>query len=379
MKVTIRKKKVSNGRYYSLRLEYYYGYYYKPNGKPFTRKKVETLGLHAYVNPKTKSERQTNKRVWDEAETIRSKREVAAKNDEEGFSRPTALQANFFDYLVKQSKDIHGNTKSGWQGVLRQFGAFAGTDITFNEITQQFCERFKGHLANGAATRSGKPLSFNSQVNYYNKFKAALKAAVREGIIKRNPSEYVTMPNEVETERVFLTQDELQKVINTPCPDNALRAAFLFSCGCGLRYSDIVQLTWRDVHHYPSTDEWFIHFRQQKTKGFEYHPLGTSTDLAPSVMPAERGKNYEKVFPEFRYGTMTNPHLTRWALKAGVDKELTFHAGRHTFAVSFITNGGDIYTLSKLLGHQDIKTTLVYADIIDAKKNQSVQFFPKVG
>ena len=70
--------------------------------------------------------------------------------------------------------------------------------------------------------------------------------------------------------------------------------------------------------------------------------------------------------------------LKEWGVESGVGKEITFHASRHTFATLALTYGADIYTVSKLLGHHSIKTTQIYAEVVDEKKVKAVDLIPEV-
>lgn len=92
----------------------------------------------------------------------------------------------------------------------------------------------------------------------------------------------------------------------------------------------------------------------------------------------ERGGDNEKVFPGFKYNSWTLLELRRWVLAAGITKDLTFHAGRHTFAVMMLDLGADIFTVSKLLGHREIATTQVYAKILDKNKQKAVSLIPDI-
>jgi site-specific recombinase XerD len=82
----------------------------------------------------------------------------------------------------------------------------------------------------------------------------------------------------------------------------------------------------------------------------------------------ERAADAERVFPALRYSAMTNIHLARWMIAAGITRPITFHALRHTYASLQLTFGADIFTVSKMLGHKDVKTTEIYAHLIDEKK-----------
>jgi site-specific recombinase XerD len=82
----------------------------------------------------------------------------------------------------------------------------------------------------------------------------------------------------------------------------------------------------------------------------------------------EKGKPTEPVFPDLIYSDSRNADLYRWMIKAGIEKHITFHCARHTYATLQLTLGTDIFTVSKLLGHRHLKTTQIYANVIDEKK-----------
>ena len=111
-----------------------------------------------------------------------------------------------------------------------------------------------------------------------------------------------------------------------------------------------------------------LKFQQKKTGGMETLPISKqATDLM-----GERGEPTAKVFPNLRYSAYHNKHLYQWIGAAGITKNITFHCFRHTFATLQLLKGTDLYTVSKLLGHKDIKTTQIYAKIVDKMKREAV-------
>src|SRR5690606_5467487 len=105
----------------------------------------------------------------------------------------------------------------------------------------------KTYLTKEARTPAGKPLAQNSQSAYYNKMRAALKQAVKDGILQKSPAAEVESVKPGETERSFLTYDELQAMAKADCDFPILKRAFLFSALTGLRWSDVEKLTWIEV------------------------------------------------------------------------------------------------------------------------------------
>ena len=92
----------------------------------------------------------------------------------------------------------------------------------------------------------------------------------------------------------------------------------------------------------------------------------------------ERGADDDPVFDPFNYSDKMNLKLQHWALAAGVNKRITFHSARHTFALLLLEQSTDIYTVSKLLGHTDVRTTQIYAHILDEKKRSAIGKIPSV-
>ena len=148
---------------------------------------------------------------------------------------------------------------------------------------------------------------------------------------------------------------------------------FLFSCMTGLRWSDVYSLTWGEIHDFNGKKR--IIFRQEKTNGLEYLDLNEQA----AALLGERGDKTptETVFYGIRYTESTSYILENWCIQAGItNKHITFHSSRHTFAVMMLDLGVDIFTLSKLLGHKSIKSTQVYAKILDKKKIEAVNLIP---
>ena len=117
-----------------------------------------------------------------------------------------------------------------------------------------------------------KLLSQNSQSSYFGKLTAALKEAVKDGILQTNPAAQVEGVKPDDPSREFLTLEELQAAANVPCEMPILKSAFIFSALTGLRWSDIEKLVWSEVQHSEQSG-YYIRFRQKKTKGAETLPI----------------------------------------------------------------------------------------------------------
>ena len=133
-----------------------------------------------------------------------------------------------------------------------------------------------------------------------------------------------------------------------------------------MRYSDIIQLRW--LHLIYNKEGIFIDKQMQKTKERLVLPLN---DTAISFLPSKGGSK-EPVFNLPRSLSTTEIYLKVWTEFAGIDKHVTFHTARHSFAVNILSSGGDIYTLSRLMGHKRVSTTQIYADILDTTKKRTI-------
>lgn len=197
--------------------------------------------------------------------------------------------------------------------------------------------------------------------------RAALKQASKDGIISKNPAEFIEGIKPGEPERQFLTLEEVNKMLKTECELPNLKNAFLFSCLTGIRWSDIQKLIWKEVQHSEENGH-YIRFQQKKTGQHETLPI---SQQARDFLGDKSEDSEERVFVGLKYSAWHNLRLKQWVMRAGINKEITFHCARHTNAVLQLSSGTDIYTVSKMLGHKHLKTTEIYAKIVDDKKREA--------
>ena len=167
--------------------------------------------------------------------------------------------------------------------------------------------------------------------------------------------------------------DELKKVSKIDCEIPILKQAFIFSALTGLRWSDIQKMVWKEIQ-FSEEQGYYIRFKQKKTSGLQTHPIPNQA----YKLLGERDEEEERVFKGLRYSAWSNLKLQQWVMKAGISKTITFHCARHTYATLQLTFGTDIYTVSKLLGHKELKTTQVYAQIINQKKVDAANAIPDI-
>jgi integrase len=201
--------------------------------------------------------------------------------------------------------------------------------------------------------------------------RAALREAYQNRLIKENPATRVKSVKSAETHRQFLTFEELQQLAKTSCELPILKKAFLFSALTGLRFSDVKALRW-DNAKYSESDGWSLQFTQKKTKGAEILPVSEQA----IKMLGEKMNSEIEIFDSLDYSAWNNLKLREWVMAAGITKKITFHCARHSFATLQLSMNTDIYTVSKLLGHRHLKTTEIYAKVIDKKKIEAVSKIP---
>jgi integrase len=340
MSVKIREKQKANGE-----IALYLDIYYKGN------RQYEFLDLFL-----TK-DREKNKEVRRLAEDIRAKRQLELSANHYQITPEFKSKVNFIEYFdAVGQRSKHRN----WKSTLHHIKAFAGSNVPFQSIDEKWLMGFQTYLLNVVDT--------NTAITYFNKVKASLNLATKEKLIRNNPAEYIANIREKPTEKVFLSLNEIKLLNETPLGNDTVKRAFLFSCFTGLRLSDVRRLEWKHVQDDQLT------LRIKKTRQPEYLPLSQAAKRILGV----RGPDTEKVFKMMASDGGVWTTLQRWREKAGLEKHISFHVSRHTFATLALTSGIDLYTVSKLLGHSSIKNTQIYAKIVDQKKKDAVNLLPEI-
>lgn len=254
-------------------------------------------------------------------------------------------------------------------------GRYGKKVITLGDVNRDFCIGFGEYMRTAEGRKNKhtekKPLSSASKDIYFKLLSTALNKAVEAGEMASNPMASINrrkILGEIQSpERVYLTGDELQKLSSTPCRRSDVRRAFLFSCMCGLRWSDVKALTWGEVKQ--NGESFWIETRMVKTQQMLYLPLSQDAIALTPERNDAPDSAHVFVLPTLDCAESV---IAQWVKDAGINKHITFHCARHTFATLLLTMGGDLYTTSKLLGHKNISTTQVYAKIVDEKKAQAV-------
>lgn len=360
-KVTLRKKALTSGRF-SFFLDYYPPIPHPKDGKLIRK---EYLKLYMVADPRNEIDRNFNKQTQMIAQNIRAKRQLDIQNRQYGFLSAERSMGSFIDFfrdVVRKKKGINSDV---WYMALRYLISYAGHDLRFADLNVYFCDGYKEYLLSAPGISKRKtPISNNTALSYYNKFRLALKQAYKADFLTGNIYEKTDAIKELDAQREFLTIGEFQRLASARIRPEMMKNAGLVSGLTGLRFSDVRALKWGDVRG--EAGDYYLQFRQQKTKGAEVLPISDQT----FSLFGERRNTDERVFKDLRYSRLRG-FMDKWLGLAGIEKHITFHCFRHTFATLQLSMGTDIYTVSKLLGHRDIKTTQIYTKIIDSKKKEA--------
>lgn len=371
--VTVRFRPLARGRQ-SIYLDIYH------NGC----RRYEFLRLYLWPAQRgDQASRQHNDEVMKQAMAIKARRTqecLLRTQTAHHRKRPSLL---FTDWMagVMQTKARNGQSlkrAETFAAALRHLTTFlAGRRVRLHEVDKPLLIDFI-HYLRTTTNRRGGTLNPSSAGVYFAAVVSTLQQACCDGLIDENPARRLS----AEERKVLaspgprhthLTIDEikaLQAVGHRRGKDTL--AAFLFACFTGLRFSDVATLRHTDIK--TEGERRYIDKTMVKTRRHIVIPLSAS---AERWLPQSQDPNGGLVFclPTFRWVEIC---LKRMARDAGIAKDLTFHSARHTFATLQITLGSDLYTVSRLLGHSNIRSTQIYADIVGQKKLEAVSRFDDV-
>lgn len=328
--------------------------------------------LQLYLVPEVDaSAKMQNKATMEAVYAIKAQRILDITNGAAGIRDKTRKKIRLIDWLAVYRDAQVGKghyTVEKWVNLAINVVKKKWGNISLGEADREFCNDFMMYMLNDYITYKNTKPSKTTVHNYLKCLKAAFNLAVEEEILSLNPIQKLDMDflKGGDTKREFLTVDEVKRLMETPCGNESLKNAFLFSCFCGLRISDVRALKWKNV--IVETGQTRVEITQYKTKRPLYLPLNRQ---ALKYMP-ERGDagDDDPVFSNIPVNSFY--YIDRWAKSAKIAKHVTFHVSRHTFATMELTMGADLYTTSKLLGHTDIRNTQIYAKIVNSKKVEAV-------
>jgi integrase len=370
MAVKLREKLLANGQ-----VSFYLDIYHN-------RKRWYEF-LNIYVNRKKPTDEDKEKKRL--AGEIRAKREHELIVEDNGLIDKRKKLADFVSFFESYVGMKPRNCQ--YSATLFQLKEFIGNkSFPITRLTTEWMKDFERYLL--------KRVSSNTALSYLKNINGALNELVRKQIIPRNPWHAVPKHDRLKKKDVMRTAwtlEQLQLLASTPCNiEPQFKQAYFFACFTGLRWSDINGLKWSNIirKKIHDVEQWFIHFEQQKTETVEYFPL---SDQAVDILKDRESDQQEEspyVFPlvketdakNYRVHGNVDYALKKWAKAAGLDHtKMRFHTGRHTYATNLLElTNGDLYTVSKLLGHKSIQTTQIYAQVRDKMKEAAVRSLPRL-
>ena len=380
-------KLVTGGRE-SIFMEYYFGATTATDpatGKTTVKKerRRENLSLYLIHNPRTPEDRKKNKETLQVAEKIRSEKAQALLEDMEGYRVKSEKKkaTNFLKYFEDYIKNYTKKDVRMIEMALNRFKDFLAQHPTYKKYTRTilpdqidkdmiiaFTEYLQAH-SKGEGAKS-----------CYQRFKKVINYAIEHDVMRKNPCTGVTIKVDDQILRKdILSEEEMKKLISyhDPKQNNEIRRAFILSLFCGLRFCDVKDLTYANVDF----SNHLLHFEQNKTKGHSANSgvvIPLNDDLLDLIGKPAKGQDKNGLIFKLPSYEMCSKSIKRWVDSAGIDKHITWHCARHSFAVLILNNGSNIKTVASLLGHSGLKHTEKYTRAIDSLKSEAMNSLPKI-
>ena len=344
-------------------------------------RRKENLHLYLVQNPRTPSERIQNKETLKLAMKIREEREQEFLEDKEGYRLKKERQINFLEYFQKYIEEYTKKDIRMLEMALREFKIFLdetpqykkfGKSLKPEQLNKDMMVSFTEFLQDRHRGEGAK--------STYQRFKKVVHYAIEHDVMRTNPCAGVSIKIDDQILRKdVLSLDEIQTLISTHyAGENPnIRRAFIFSLYCGLRWCDVKDLTFSNVDYGNKQ----LRFEQNKTKGHSVNS-GVVIPLNEGLLrligePTGSQTKQSLIFP-LPSSTMCLKALRRWVARAGIEKHITWHCARHSFAVNILNNGANIKTVASLLGHSGLKHTEKYTRAVDKLKEEAINSLPKL-
>jgi site-specific recombinase XerD len=368
----------------SLYLDYYLGYSKivdERTGKGQIKhfRKKETLNLYLIQPARTPSDRETNRETLSLAESIRWEREQELKKDVHGY-RLRCKSMNFLDYFKAY---IDGYTKKDIrvvQQALNRFKDFLSEKHPLFKATIKPEQLDKDMMLSFAEYLQSRSVGEGAH-GTFQRFKKVIKHAVEHNVLPNNPCTGIVCKVDTRTlKKDILSIDEMQQLIATSYKgqNSDIKRAFTLCLYTGIRYCDVKELTYANVDY----QNRLLKFEQDKTKGHSA-ASGVVIPLNDGLLsligkPTTTSNTKEQRIFTLPSSTMCLKALRHWTKRAGIDKHITWHCARHSFAVNILNNGANIKTVASLLGHSGLKHTEKYTRAVDSLKEAAINSLPEL-
>ena len=296
---------------------------------------------------------------------------VYSDREQEMIAQNERMEQDFIAYFNSIIYKVHPNSSNSiivnWTRVGKLLSIFSeGKPIPFRKINVKLLEDLKLFMLTAPQGGNKKgTLSQNSAATYFSIVKAGLHRAFIDEYLTVDIAAKVKGIPELKVKRETLTLEEAELLAQTPCENEVLKRAFFFAILTGIRLCDIHELTWGEIQK--TSTGWRVDFTQRKTHVVDYLPIN---EQAYSLCGERREPN-QRVFEGLTGSSWISRPLKKWIEASGIKKHITFHCSRHTFATLQLERDTDIYTIKGMLGHTNVKTTQIYAHIVDKSKRNA--------
>lgn len=370
------KKPIKNNTEYSLYLQYQMGYNHD-NGTSIRKK--ESLKLYLMANPRTPVQRQQNKETIELAKKIRREREQQFLENREGYRLKKDSKVNFLDfyqsyydqYTKKDSRMIK-IAGDRFKDFLAKYHPINSNYIRPDAIDHEMMVKFAEYLQTRSVGEGAKSI--------LQRFKKVIRYAVEKGVMAKDPCKgVVCVVDDMALKKDVLSLEEVQKLADThyPFEKEDIRRAFLFCLFTGLRFCDVKDLKFSNIDY----SNKFLRFEQDKTKGHSARSW-VNTPLNDGILalvgkPGEGQTRDSLIFNLASYESCLKS-VKRWVKRAGIDKHISWHCARHSFALNILNNGANVETLRSLLGHSGLKYIERYVRAVDKLKEDAINSLPEL-
>ena len=370
------RKPVKNGTEYSLYLEYQMGYN-RDNGTSIRKK--ESLSLRILSSPRTPIQRQQNKETLELAKKIRYEREQQFLENKEGYRLKKEKGINFLDYYQSYinaytKKDIRmiQIALNRFRDFLAKYHPLLKDFIKPDAITHDMMLKFADYLQTRSVGEGAKSI--------LQRFKKVVRSAVDQGIMAKDPCKgVVCVVDDQVLKKDVLSQEEIRKLMDThyQFEKENVRNAFIFCLYTGMRFCDVKDLRYSNIDYANK----LLRFEQDKTKGhsaYSWVTIPLNDGLIQLVGRPKEGETKNSLIFNLPSYESCCKSVRRWVKRAGIDKHISWHCARHSFAVNILNNGANIKTVASLLGHSGLKHTEKYTRAVDKLKEDAINSLPEL-
>ena len=342
-------------------------------------RRKENLNLYLVANPKTPFDNTQNKETLQLAKKIRFEREQELLENRDGYRLKKDRQIDFLQYFQTYIDTYTKKDVRMLKIALQRFKDFLNDTPEYRrfakglkpeQMSKDMMIAFAEYLQSRSVGEGAKSI--------YQRFKKVIKYAIDHDDMTKNPCTGVSIKIDDQILRKdVLSLDEEKALIATHYEGENpnIRRAFIMCLYCGLRFCDVKDLTFANVDY----SNRLLKFEQNKTKGHSANsgvviPLNDGLLKLIGEPTDEQGKD-SLIFPLPSY-EMCSKAVKRWVKRAGIEKHISWHCARHSFAVNILNNGANIKTVASLLGHSGLKHTEKYTRAVDELKQKAINSLP---